>query len=153
MSSNQNVLRSYTYQDVLASLLFIVVMMGMLSACGSQATSSPAGSSGTSKVVPSPNAGLALSLRGVTALSASDIWAVGDSLSNRSGGRQTLIEHWNGSTWSIVPSPTNPGAVSSELSGVTALSASDVWALGGVGNGTLIEHWNGTRWSVVKSPV
>jgi len=99
-------------------MLFIVVMMGMLSACGSHATSSPRGSSGTWKVVPSPNAGLALSLTGVTALSASDIWAVGYSHSS-SGVEQTLTEHWNGTTWSLVPSPTNPGAVSS-----------DVWAVG-----------------------
>src|SRR5437899_1157986 len=141
MSSNQKALRSHTYQDVLASMLFIVVMMGILSACGSNATSSPRGSSGTWKVVPSPNAGLALSL--------SDIWAVGGSSSSiDSYEGPALIEHWNGTRWSMVLSPTNPGLVLNELSGVTALSASDIRAVGSSDSGrsgaqTLIEHWNG----------
>jgi hypothetical protein len=73
----------------------------------------------------------------VTCTSASDCWAVGW------GGGQTLIEHWNGTTWFIVTSPNAGG-----LRGVTCTSASDCWAVGG----TLIEHWNGTAWSIVPSP-
>ena len=57
--------------------------------------------------------------------------------------------------WSVVKSP-NPG-VPDGLSGVAAVSATDVWAVGSegtqMGGGqTVIEHWNGTSWSVVKSP-
>jgi hypothetical protein len=41
---------------------------------------------------------------------------------------------------------------SGQLNGVAAVSASDVWAVGGTGNGALIEHWNGTAWKQVPSP-
>jgi hypothetical protein len=38
------------------------------------------------------------------------------------------------------------------LDGVSAVSASDAWAVGSDQAGTLIVHWNGTAWSQVKSP-
>jgi len=72
--------------------------------------------------------------------SASDCWAVGSS----SG--QTLIEHWDGTSWAIATPPRSGG-----LGSVTCLSTSDCWAVGGNG-GTLIEHWDGSWWSVVPSP-
>src|SRR6266704_1012129 len=56
--------------------------------------------------------------------------------------------------WSIVTS-YNVGSGNNNLNGVAAVSASDVWAVGGYnstnGDG-LIKHWNGTRWKVVASP-
>jgi len=113
-------------------------------------------SCGKWSVVPSPNPNVVPSgLSGVAAVSANDVWAVGTSGSQISGG-QTLIEHWNGAHWQIVKSP-NPGSIYNSLYGVTAVSATNVWAVGyyvhttGVTQ-TLIEHWNGSRWSVVKSP-
>jgi hypothetical protein len=48
-----------------------------------------------------------------------------------------------------VPSPSPLGL--SFLSGVSAASAGDVWAVGGL-NRTLILHWNGARWRQVPSP-
>ena len=61
----------------------------------------------------------------------------------------------SGATWRVVKSP-NPGSSGNFLNGVAAISASNIWAVGGYGNGsttqTLIEHWNGTRWQVVASP-
>jgi hypothetical protein len=46
----------------------------------------------------------------VTAVSATSAWAVGEGIGATSAvGGSTLIEHWNGTSWSIVPSPT-PGA-------------------------------------------
>jgi hypothetical protein len=41
----------------------------------------------------------------------------------------TLIEHWNGSAWTIVPSP-NVGSGNNSLAAVAARSANDVWAVG-----------------------
>ncbi len=82
----------------------------------------------------------------MAAVSATDAWAVG------SGGNTQLIEHWNGSTWSIVP-----GAVSSgHLYSITALSAGNIWAVGGIGNRAptpLIEHFDGTAWHLIAQPV
>jgi hypothetical protein len=94
-------------------------------------------------------------LHAVTALSATSIWAVGSETTSTS--TQSLIEHWNGTAWSVVPSPAGEPA-DSELLGLAAVSATDVWAVGhttvevGEGSGTLIEHWNGTAWTVVTSP-
>jgi hypothetical protein len=64
----------------------------------------------------------------------------------------TLTEHWNCTSWSVVPSP-NVGGIG-QLSGVAAVSTYDVWAVGStvVGAPPLIEHWNGTRWRIVKAP-
>jgi hypothetical protein len=105
-------------------------------------------------VVTSPNASAQNNLlAGVTAISANDVWAVGDFQTTTGAGTvfQTLTEHWNGTAWSIVASPSGvgPGA---GLNGVAAVSASDVWAVGDSGSGTLIEQWNGTSWAVVPSP-
>ena len=107
---------------------------------------------GTSwSIVPSPNVGtLDNRLNGVAAVSASDIWAVGNYF-NSNFYYKTLIEHWDGTSWSVVSSP-NPGANNNNLSGVAAISSSDVWAVGGSPRGTLIEQWNGTNWSIVSSP-
>jgi hypothetical protein len=87
---------------------------------------------------------------GVAVVSATDIWAVGEYAVS-SSTNQTLIEHWNGSNWQIVPSPNVAGSVFNDLNGVAVVSTNDVWAVG-FSNGTLIEHWNGSNWQVVASP-
>src|SRR5207253_1359432 len=66
------------------------------------------------------------------------------------GEIRTLVEHWNGSQWSVVPSPN--GAGNNALNGVAAVSANDVWAVGSISNQTLIEHWDGTQWNIVPNP-
>ncbi len=45
----------------------------------------------------------------------------------------------------------NPSA-GSFLNGIAAVSAQDIWAVGGGTTGALIAHWNGSTWSVVNSP-
>ena len=70
-----------------------------------------------------PSQGPASGLTGVTALSASDAWAVGTDMAG------TLVLHWNGHTWSQVPSPS-PGSAHGSLAGVSADSPSDAWAVG-----------------------
>jgi hypothetical protein len=102
-------------------------------------------------------------LIGADAVASNDVWAAGYSATNppEQSQRVTLIEHWNGTQWSVVPSP-NPtprlsgGPVSNELYGIAAVAANDVWAVGqsvdyGAGQ-TLIVHWNGTAWSAVSAP-
>ena len=98
-------------------------------------------------------------LQGVSAVSVSDAWAVGYYLDTTTGLDHTLIVHWNGTAWSRVNAP-NPGSIvgpgDNALYGVSAVSASDAWAVGyssinGVEH-TLILHWNGTAWSKVTSP-
>lgn len=107
-------------------------------------------------LVPSPNvANTNNLLNGVAVLSVSDVWAVGLSNSDGIHPGLTLIEHWNGSSWSIVSSP-NPTDFNF-MNAVAAISTNDVWAVGDYENNkgiykTLTEHWDGTSWSIIASP-
>ena len=98
-------------------------------------------------------------LLGVTAVSASDVWAVGwaQDPNGPQFVKRTLIQHFNGSTWDIVSSPNRTGDTVSELFSASAVSANDAWAVGSSNNGslpsrTLIEHWNGSQWDIIPSP-
>jgi hypothetical protein len=68
-------------------------------------------------------------------------------------GNATLIERWNGTSWTQV---TSPSAGTSDPNAVTATSASNAWAAGFTpaddGIGPLFERWNGSAWSMVTSP-
>ncbi len=62
----------------------------------------------------------------------------------------TVIEHWDCSSWKLVLG-VEPG-YSDRLSGVTALSATSVWAVGVTSGLSFVEQWNGTQWARVSSP-
>jgi len=95
-------------------------------------------------------AGQALS--GVSGVSATDVWVVGGGCY----GIEPLIEHWNGSTWSLVAGAhlgIRDGGDWGTLSDVAAVSSSNVWAVGYVSSNSgrpLIEHWGGSAWSEVQ---
>ena len=115
---------------------------------------SPALAAGTWQVDSSPNpAGSTFSsLTGVFAASHTEAWAVGQTSVAASGnGFETLIEEWNGSTWSIVPGAPASASASS-LNGVSGTGPSDIWAVGQNSSTSFIEHWNGQSWSQVASP-
>src|SRR5262249_40913237 len=60
-------------------------------------------------VVPTPSPGSVSNiLNGVAATSSTNAWAVGGH-ADRTTGR-TLIEHWNGTAWTQVPSPSPGGS-------------------------------------------
>src|SRR5438309_2124418 len=106
-------------------------------------------------VISSPNvAPYNNAFSGVAAISANDAWAVGSDR-DLGGPYRTLVEHWDGGAWSVIPSP-NVGTVGSQLNGVAATSSNDAWAVGQYSNGTvartLAEHWDGGAWSVIPSP-
>lgn len=91
------------------------------------------------------------------ALSASDVWSVGGTDQPGQSNGDTLIEHWDGHTWSRVKSPNSPGSEVSSLDSITAISADDIWAsgTGAAADGSvygLMEHWDGTRWRAVDVP-
>jgi hypothetical protein len=93
-------------------------------------------------------------LDGVQALSPSNAWAVGWTGGSGGGGQRTLIEHWNGRTWTRVPSPVI--GVQSFLHSVTVISSANAWAVGSYQaadgtNKTLSVHWDGRHWTVVPS--
>ncbi|HKP54589.1 MAG TPA: hypothetical protein VJ183_18280 [Chloroflexia bacterium] len=110
--------------------------------------------------VPSPSEGLTRStLSGVAAISPTDVWAVGSSGLYDRGEVRTLVMHWDGRVWSVIPSP-NASSNNNELKAVAAVSKDDVWAVGNytIPNGAnstlnaLILHWDGTRWTQSPAP-
>jgi hypothetical protein len=61
---------------------------------------------------------------------------------------QTVTEHWNGTRWSVVPSPNPPAGYLDAFLGVVAISGCDAWAVGTTDfASTVIAHWNGHIWS------
>jgi hypothetical protein len=92
--------------------------------------------------VPTPNVGGSTvfnDLTGVAVVAPNDAWAVGTLESNDHGSRfRSLIQHWDGSKWSLVRTSCGSG-----LSKIDALSATDIWAVGG----SDACHWNGSTWT------
>jgi hypothetical protein len=90
----------------------------------------------------------------IKALSPRDVWAAGDYV-NAKGVFRTLIEHYNGRSWTIVPSP-DIGRGDNYLSGIAALGPRNVWAVGRARVGSrfvpLAVHWNGHAWSARTLP-
>src|SRR6266576_2778360 len=107
------------------------------------------------QIIASPNGPRQVNeLHSVSALAENDVWAAGVSYNTERTLGSTLIEHWNGSRWSVVPSPNSSASVN-KINAIAAVSASDVWAVGTAPTSTdtaLILHWNGTAWSVVLNP-
>jgi hypothetical protein len=89
----------------------------------------------------------------VDAVSPTDVWAIGTAKprASYSGAGQTVVEHYNGSAWSIVG--TAETASATHLHAITGSSADDVWAAGEEGGLPVIEHYNGSAWSVVPGSV
>jgi hypothetical protein len=111
-------------------------------------------------IVSSPNTSTTdyNSLSGVTCVSASECWAVGYYFTSDNFVDQTLIERWDGTSWSIVSSPNTSTTEANVVLGVTCVSASECWAVGyyygldDLISQTLIERWDGTSWAIVSSP-
>jgi hypothetical protein len=88
-------------------------------------------------------------LWGVACVTSSDCWAVGAQEPSNQQSPVTLAEHWNGSSWSVVPTPADSGYLFS----VTCTSTSDCWAVGASLDSQqnplngIIYHWNGAQWS------
>ena len=77
--------------------------------------------------VPSPNAGFGPNqLFDLDILSPTDIWAVG-SFGDFSDP-EPQVQHWDGTSWNVVPLPAG---FDGDLLGVSAVSANDVWFVGG----------------------
>ena len=100
---------------------------------------------------PSPSSRFAV-LEAVVAIAPNDVWAVGArQTSGQTIRNLPLVEHWDGKAWTLAKAP-KAKSDSTFLLGVSATSATDVWAVGVRGAQTLTEHFDGMRWRVVKSP-
>lgn len=104
-------------------------------------------------IVPSPNREYGVRLEDVVAIGENDAWAVGWSGSNGSVDDENVAMHWDGTAWSIVPTPQPGGADVDRLLAVDAAGPNDVWATGFHGiypdDHSVILHWDGTAWNEV----
>ena len=125
------------------------------------------GTAWSSVATPTPEGASGAILNGVSCASTTDCWAVGFTTDANSDALRAITEHWDGSSWSLVPdAPT--GQSYDQFNGIDCTSPSSCWAVGSAGptqqvprflpiypaaagNRGLIEHWNGSRWSVVPS--
>ncbi len=99
-------------------------------------------------VVAGPKLGKGSFLTGVAAISLTDAWAVG-SKPAPSGSTfifDPLVAHWDGTSWSLVTSPSFVNGLL--LKAISADAANDVWVVGG----TTVLHFDGANWSRIPSP-
>ena len=96
-------------------------------------------------------------LYGVTAISPTEVWAVGDAGSGTSGTSLTIRYYrWCPMPilctpgWNVIDGP-NPGPDLTSCLRWTPSSASDIWAVGAFDSGEIpmSQHWNGSYWSYV----
>jgi hypothetical protein len=119
-------------------------------------------------VTPAPAAAgpLGTYLNSVTCVTPTRCWAVGADMGADGNPSSTLVDTWNGTSWTTVASP-DPSSGGSLLTAVTCIDATDCWASGAVGqsgnNGggggnnnispnPMIAVWDGLTWSVDPSP-
>jgi len=87
------------------------------------------------------------------------VWVMGLCAAH---GTHTLVEHWNGQNWQIVPladprQDLRSNYASADYADLTVLSSNNIWVVGQTPSidgtlKTLVEHWDGRHWSRVPSP-
>ncbi len=91
-------------------------------------------------------------LNGVDVVSPTDVWAVGSATTC----------HFDGSTWSVIPSPQprpQYNEIAYVLEDVSAVGPDDVWASGYrvieqgeyLDDVSIVEHWDGTSWTLTTA--
>ena len=96
--------------------------------------------------MPNPPGTRGITLAGVSCTSPSFCMAVGNTVTATDNPPPT--EMWNGSTWSIQPTPDVSGA---QFNGVSCTAPTACTLVGSSGS-ALAERWNGTSWSVQQVP-
>lgn len=97
-------------------------------------------------------------LDALAAISSRDLWAVGSAdVTSFLGPMSTVAMHWNGSAWTLVPTPRV--GLYEALADVARVPGRDrLWAVGYRRQSTaaafepLIEYWNGGLWTVQPAP-
>ncbi len=117
------------------------------------------GTSWTVQSTPNPNGADSSHLNDVSCTSATACTAVGSytSFVGTTGRQFALAERWDGTAWTIQPTPDLAGPNGSSLEGVSCTSATACTAVGHYRNSAgklvpLAERWNGTSWTVQSTP-
>jgi hypothetical protein len=89
------------------------------------------------------------SLRAISCPTTTSCFAVGGY--SRLGLNKTLIEHWNGSSWTIMSSQNRSDTMDyrTALTGVSCPTATSCFAVGRYSDAKIIEHWNGSQWTIM----
>jgi hypothetical protein len=96
-------------------------------------------------------------LSGVSCVSATTCVAVGD-VADTSGLSTTLVEAWNGASWTIQSTPNPATSSNSHLTSDSCGSANACTAAGNYYDTTshnvlpLVEAWNGVSWTIQSTP-
>jgi hypothetical protein len=112
----------------------------------------------TMQTVPGPAGATSTELSDLSCSSPTFCLAVGKFSVGSSGDSAPLAEMWNGSGWTSGRPPSPPGAQSSELAGVSCLSATACITAGkqrlqDSGNELpLAEAWDGGSWTIQTTP-
>jgi len=106
--------------------------------------------------VPDPVGVAGSELSSVACATANSCVAVGYSF-NTKGNSHSLAERWNGSVWTVVPTPNHTGGSEDVLNSVWCSGPADCTAVGDYfalsgSSYALIEDWNGTSWAIAATP-
>ncbi len=141
------------------------VAVGQRSGSGTDLTLVESWDGSTWSVVQSPNALNSPNngLTGVSCTSSTNCEAVGFDapVAGSDSSAKTLVESWNGNTWSVISSPNRYAGSYAEdfLSAISCVTETTCFAVGsydiGLGastsSGTLVQSWNGSTWSTVSA--
>lgn len=118
----------------------------------------------TWSVIPSPNGASGNGqLMALKIISVDNIWAGGTFVDAKQLG-YSLLEHWNGTAWQIVPFQSNTAFVRGRVATITGTSSNDLWVAGEIDHSRVapqgivgqpqgfVGHWDGSRWSLLQSP-
>lgn len=149
--------------------VFPGVIAGSSLLWGSSSALAGDGSCGTWDVIATPNPTNADQsvVRDIVAISPTDVWAVGGYSATDQGNSNSYAFslHWDGSTWTEIPTPQPspcPDCTNVTLWAVDASGPNDVWACGDkyvqgpagfLGSHMLVMHWNGSSWTVMNTPL
>jgi hypothetical protein len=94
-------------------------------------------------------------LSSVSCVFSGDCMAVG-TMTSSSNVAVPLVEHWNGSAWSVLPAP-RPTSLGSFLKGVSCTASNFCAAAGyymssATTKDPLVELWGGSKWQIVPAP-
>lgn len=110
--------------------------------------------------LPGLSGGSGVQVNAIHGSGSNDVWFVGDWLQGTpqfTALDVALAMHWDGSAFTVVPTPYPGGTGGFGLDDVVAFAADDAWAVGG-GHGnsyskaSYVLHWNGAQWSTVAAP-
>ena len=114
------------------------------------------GSTWTIQATPDPAPATNDGFHSVTCTGATNCVAVGGSESAGPGFLiRTMVEVWNGSTWSQVTTPDASATLDDYLIGVACVSATSCTAVGRTGNANAVPlalSWNGVSWTLGTTP-